>query len=378
MIDRPVNFDNAATTFPKPDEVKHAVSYAVSNYGGNSGRGGHTLSFRASEMVYKAREVIADFFDAQPENVIFCSSCTHALNTAIKGVLKPGAHVVTSSLEHNSVIRPLVALERQGLITLTIAEVYDDDEKTIEAFRRAINNRTQAIVCTLASNVTGKILPVDALSGICRQKNICLIADGAQACGVIPVSLKKNGINILCTSGHKGLYGIAGTGLLITDGTFPIKPLLHGGTGSGSLELTQPDFLPDSLESGTLNTAGIASVCAGIRFLNRMTPERIIKYENHLTDIFVSQLSHSDRITIYRSPAGLYVPIVSFNIEGMPSEDVSAHLNEKGFCLRAGFHCSALAHRTLNTGTGTVRFAPSVFNRETEVKKLCQEIKNMI
>ena len=307
-----------------------------------------------------------------------CSSCTHALNTAIKGVLKKGDHVVTSSLEHNSVIRPLAELERKGIISLTIVQVYDDDNRTAEAFRQAIKKETAVIICTIASNVTGRILPITQISEICRSKNICLIADGAQACGIIPVSLKKHGINILCTSGHKGLYGITGTGLLITDGRFRIEPLLHGGTGSSSLTLSQPDFLPDALESGTLNTVGIASVGAGIRFLKRITTDRIKKYEDHLADTFISNLPDSEKITVYRSPGTSWVPVVSFNIKDIPSEEAAAILNEKGFCLRAGFHCAPLAHRTLATEKGTVRFAPSVFNNEQEVKKLCYHIKNMI
>lgn len=373
-----INFDNAATTFPKPPEVRRAVSYALNTYGGNSGRGGHILSEKTSSMVFRARCTIADFFDSEPENIVFCSSCTHALNTAIKGIVKPGSHVVTSSLEHNSVSRPLVHLQKQGIITLSTAQVYDDDEKTAESFRNAIKPNTIAVVCTVASNVTGQILPLKKISEICRKKNICLIADGAQACGIIPLSLKNDGINILCTSGHKGLYGIAGTGLLISDGKYSISPLMQGGTGSGSLSLEQPDFLPDALESGTLNTAGIASVEAGINFINRISLEKIKKYEENLTDIFISNISKSENIVIYRPEQAKCVPLLSFNIKGKDSETVAAYLNEKGFCLRAGFHCSAFAHRSLHTDKGTVRFAPSVYNTETEIKKLCQEIKNTI
>lgn len=373
-----INFDNAATTFPKPAEVKHAVSRCISIYGGNSGRGGHILSEKTSSMVFNARMTAADFFDAQPENAVFCSSCTHALNMAIKGIVKRGAHVVTSSLEHNSVIRPLEAMQRQGLITYTVAEVYNDDNKTVTSFRNAVRNDTQAVICTAASNVTGQILPLKKISEICRKNNICLIADGAQACGIIPVSLKNDGINILCTSGHKGLYGIAGTGLLISDGKYRISPIIQGGTGSGSPDFLQPDFMPDALESGTLNTAGIASVEAGINFIRKITPEKIRIYEEHLTQLFISYLSDNDNIIVYRPKNAKCVPLISFNIKGIPSEKTAAYLNEKGFCLRAGFHCSALAHRSLKTENGTVRFSPSVFNTESEVKKLCQEIKNTI
>lgn len=372
-----VNFDNAATTFPKPPEVRNAVVYALSNYGGSSGRGGHLLASRTSDMVYRTRCSAANFFGAEIENTIFCSSCTHALNTAIKGVIHPGDHVVTSSLEHNSVIRPLAELKKRGLITLSIAEVYESDDKTAASFRNAVNDKTRVIVCTAASNVTGQILPLKKISGICRQNNICFIVDGAQACGIIPIRLDTHGINILCTSGHKGLYGTAGTGLLAADGKYHIEPLMQGGTGSGSLETLQPDYLPDSLESGTLNTYGIASLEAGISFVTKMTPERIFRHEDHLVRVFISQLSSDSKIMIYRSADAKYVPLLSFNIAGIPSEEAASALSSKGFCLRAGFHCSALAHRSLGTEKGTIRFAPSVFNNETEVKKLCQEIKNL-
>lgn len=372
-----INFDNAATTFPKPPEVRNSVVYAMNNYGGSSGRGGHMLAARTSEMVFRTRRAAAEFFGADTENVIFCSSCTHALNTAIKGVLRPGDHVITSSLEHNSVIRPLTELQQRGLISFSVAGVYDDDEKTAESFRNSVNSRTKAVVCTAASNVTGQILPVKLISEICAKNNICLIVDGAQACGVIPLNLKNYGINILCTSGHKGLYGITGTGLLITDGKFSIHPLMQGGTGSGSLEPVQPDYMPDSLESGTLNTCGIASLEAGIGFISKMTTEKIKQYEDRLVNIFLSEAEKYSNLILYRPVHSECVPIVSFNIADIPSDKTAEILSSRGFCLRAGFHCSAMAHRTLGTETGTVRFAPSVFNSEADVKKLCQEIKKI-
>lgn len=373
-----INFDNAATTFPKPPEVRNSVIYAMNNYGGSSGRGGHILSSRTSEMVFRTRNAAAEFFGADTENLIFCSSCTHALNTAIKGVLRPGDHVITSSLEHNSVIRPLYELQKRGLITFSVAKVYDNDEETAESFRNAVNSRTRAIVCTAASNVTGQILPLRLISEICRKNGLCFIADGAQACGVIPLSLKEEGINILCTSGHKGLYGISGTGLLVSDGKYKIHPLMQGGTGSGSLDPVQPEYLPDALESGTLNTCGIASLEAGLNFVSKYTVEKIKQYEDRLVDIFLFEAEKNSRIKLYRPAHSECVPIVSFNIADIPSDKTAEILSSRGFCLRAGFHCSAMAHRSLGTETGTVRFAPSVFNSEADVKKLCQEIKKIL
>lgn len=369
-----INFDNAATTFPKPLSVRRAVSEAVRRYGGNAGRGGHRLAMEASEALYSARETAADFFGAEPENVVFTMNCTYALNMAIQGVMSGGGHLIISGLEHNSSARPSAAMAMKKRISLSIAEVYPEDERTIESFRSLMREDTKAVVCTLASNVTGQITPYREIGELCRERGICFIADGAQACGVLDVKL-SDGINILCTAGHKGLYGITGTGLLITDGRYPISPIIQGGTGSASLSLIQPDVLPDSLESGTPNITGAMSVKAGIGFVKSRGLRRIYSHEIRICSRFISELG-SD-ITVYRHPCGEYVPIVSFNVGDIPSERTAAYLAEKGYCLRAGFHCAALAHASLGTKNGTVRFAPSVFSREEDAVRLAEEIRSM-
>lgn len=371
-----VNFDNAATSFPKPIGVKTAVMDVLTKYGGNTGRGGHNLAMMTSTMVYNSRQVVADFFGAESENVVFTCNCTHALNLAIKGVVGNSGHVIISSLEHNSVSRPVVALSKTGRVKYSIAKIYNDDERTLQSFKDLITHETKAIVCTIASNVTGQILPYKEIGEICKAKNICFIADGAQACGVIPISL-SDGINILCTAGHKGLYGTTGTGLLISDGRYDITPIMQGGTGSASLSLEQPSFLPDSLESGTINIVGVASIKAGIEFIKNKTIERISKHEHMLCNKFISNLSSDERVVIYRNSNVNYVPIVSFNIDGMKPEEVATYLNRNGFCLRAGFHCACLAHQSLGTDYGTVRLAPSIFNTENEIVKITSIIKNI-
>ena len=253
-----VNFDNAATTYPKPPEVRRAVADAIARYG-NAGRGGHVIAERTSEMVYHARETVADFFDAKVENTIFTLNCTHALNVAIQGVLKPGDHVILSDLEHNSVYRPIAALVRAGKVTYSLLEVSENDSETIRRLQGLFRPNTKAVVCTIASNVTGQILPYREIAQVCRSHGVCMIADGAQACGILPLSLERDGMHILCTAGHKGLYGSTGTGILMTDCAFPIQPLMQGGTGSASRSPEQPDFLPDRLECGTLNVVGPAA-----------------------------------------------------------------------------------------------------------------------
>ena len=370
-----VNFDNAATTFPKPASVKRALSDAVSRYGGNAGRGGHRLTLATSEKVFDTRQTAADFFGAVPENVVFTLNCTHALNFAIQGIMKSGGHIIISSIEHNSVARPVYALSENGNVFYSIAPVYDDDEQFLDGLKRLIRHDTKAIVCTIAGNVTGRILPFREIAQICRRRNICFIADGAQACGILDVKL-SDGINILCTSGHKGLYGPAGTGLLISDGEYGISPVIQGGTGSSSMNLIQPDFLPDSLESGTVNTTGIIALKSGIDFVRKMGTDKIYAHENRLCRKFISLLD-PDRITVYRTEGLNYAPVVSFNINGMPPEEAAGLLSDRGYCLRAGLHCSPLAHKTLGTDEGTVRFAPSVFNNENQVYGLTKEIKKL-
>lgn len=371
-----VNFDNAATTYPKPKEVRLAVNNAVEMLGGNAGRGGHQLAARTSAVVFSSRETIAEFFGAEAENVVFTLNCTAALNMAVKGIMHDGGHLIISGMEHNSVARPAAALAIEKKIMLSVADVYSNDEMTVDSFRNHIRPDTKAIVCTYASNVTGQLMPIKKIADLCKEKGICFIVDGAQVCGIIDVKL-SDGINILCTAGHKGLYGVTGTGLLITDGKYKIHPIIEGGTGSSSTGLKQPDFLPDSLESGTMNVLGAISLKSGIDFISRIGVESIRRHEERMCDIFINGLKNDKRIKIYRRNECEYVPIVSFNISGVPSEKTAQLLSEKGFCLRAGFHCAALAHSTLGTDNGTVRFAPSVFSREKDVIRLVKTIKFM-
>ncbi|MBR6968803.1 MAG: aminotransferase class V-fold PLP-dependent enzyme [Ruminococcus sp.] len=371
-----INFDNAATTFPKPAAVRRAAEYAVRHFGGNAGRGGHELALRSSEALYSARETAAEFFGAEPENTVFTLNCTYALNMAVQGIMSRGGHLIISGIEHNSVLRPAAALAAGKQISLSVAEVFDDDEQTVESFRSLIRSDTRAVVCTVAGNVTGQLLPYRRIGELCREYGICFIADGAQACGHFDIKL-SHGINILCTSGHKGLYGITGTGLLLTDGEYSIPPIIYGGTGSSSLNIFQPEVLPDSLESGTPNIIGAVTVGAGIDFIRSTGIGRICAYEESLCRLFVSELRKMGGVMVYRSDGCRYAPVVSFNIDGIPSERAAELLAERGFCLRAGFHCAALAHASLGTRQGTVRFAPSVFNTEREVEKLINNVKTL-
>ena len=264
-----IYLDNSATSFPKPQTVSAACSGALRAYA-NPGRGGHSLSIGASEEIYSARKAVSEFFNAEgAERVIFTLNCTSAVNTVIKGILKSGDHVVVSELEHNCIMRPLERLKNAG-ISSTAVKIYPcDDEKTIASFRAAINQRTRMIICTQASNVWGIRLPVERLSALAHEYGIMILVDAAQSAGVIPIDMRKSGIDFLCTAGHKGLYGPMGTGILIIGCDTIPESLIEGGTGSSSMSYEQPDVLPDRFESGTPNVSGIAGLHAGIDFVRR-------------------------------------------------------------------------------------------------------------
>lgn len=378
-----IYFDNAATTYPKPESVRRAAAEAIVRYGGNPGRSGHKMSIAASEAVYSVREKAGKFFGAEPENVIFTANCTESLNMAIKGLaeqeLREGRpfHVIISSLEHNSVFRPVHELTKRGL-SYSIAEVSADDTVTVNNFEALIKPHTKAVICTLGSNVTGQLLPYERIGAMCRRRHICFVGDGAQVCGVVPIDMKRDNINILCMPGHKGLYGISGTGLLITDGQYPIYHILEGGTGSTSLEAEQTPFLPEELESGTVNTVGIVTVGAGIDFIGKTGAERIHSYETALCDRLINELDGESRVRIYRRERCSYLPIVLFNVEGIAPEEAAAYLNDAGFALRGGLHCSGLAHRSIGTlPNGGVRFSPSVFNTPAQTHMLANAVKKL-
>lgn len=374
-----IYFDNAATTFPKPQTVLRAVQMGVARYGANPGRAGHALAVQTAEQVFAARETVGKFFDLpQCENVIFTKNCTEALNTAIKGLAKRGGHFICSDLEHNAVVRPLEALRRQGICTWTAAEVAETDGQTVENFRKALRPNTIAIVCTGASNVFGKILPIRELAALAHQNGVLFVADTAQTAGVLPISVQKDGIDFLCAPGHKGLYGIMGTGVLLCNANTLLKPLTEGGTGVLSAQLTQPETYPERLESGTLNVPGILSVAAGVQFVAKQGTEQIYKKELHRILRVDAVLREMKNVELYTdlptNPAG-YVPLLSFNVRGLHSEETAARLSEDTVAVRAGLHCAALAHKKYKTlERGTVRICPSVFTTEKDVNSLLNSI----
>lgn len=377
-----IYLDNGATTFPKPPSVYKAVNQAMTTYGANPGRSGHYMSMKASEIMFDCRKNAAKLFNIDnPENIIFTSNCTNALNTVIKGILKKGDHAVISSLEHNSVVRPLQTLAENG-ITYSVAEcVPYDDEKTIDNFRNAINDRTKLVICTHASNVFGIKLPVYRIAALCRIYGILFCLDAAQTAGVTPISLKDSCIDYLCTAGHKGLYGPMGTGILVINSKITPKSLVEGGTGSMSVNIEQPLQLPDKYESGTPNLIGIAGLNQGINYLLNKDINNIEDYETLLAQRMYDGLSRIKNVILYtKRPSKKYsVSVISFNIKGLNCESVADILNTKyNIAVRSGLHCSPFAHKQYGTlDIGTVRAVISIFNTKYHIDYFCQCINRI-
>lgn len=374
-----IYFDNAATSFPKSRPVEQMVIDAVRFYGGNPGRGGHRMAMRAAEKVFEVRQKAAAFFGAAPENVIFTQNCTHALNISLKGVMEKGGHIIASVLDHNAALRPLAAMERAGKISWDAAAVFEEDpDETVRAFERLIRPDTRAIVCTHASNVTGTLLPVGKLAALCRRYGLTFILDAAQTAGVLPVRLDM-GPDIICAAAHKGLGAVSGGLLILRDG-ISLPSLTEGGTGTSSLSLEQPDLNPDRHEAGTLNTAGILSLGAGLDVLARRGLERTYRHEAALCARFFEELRRTPGVTLPTKSfrPGEKAPLVSFNIRNMDAVAVSSLLSDRGFMLRGGYHCAALAHPYLGTeGQGTVRFSPGPFNTLAQTELLLREVKKI-
>lgn len=365
-----IYFDNAATTAVKPPNVVKAVNTALKQLSANPGRSGHTLSVKTAEAVYSVRERVADFFGATgPERVIFTLNCTHSLNCVIKGILRPGDHTVVSSLEHNAVMRPL---KKTGTSFDAFEVSLYDNAQTLTAFERALKPNTRLCVCTGASNVLGKILPLKEIGEICRRRGILFCVDAAQIAGVEPIKLKEMNIDYLCIAPHKGLYAPTGTGLLICEAPLN-NTLIEGGTGTNSIEWTQPLSLPERHESGTLNVPGIMGVGAGIAFVKSTGIEKIRRHEMKIIGKIYAAFEKNPQIELYTpSPEKYnYAPVLSFNFKGIDSLTAAEYLSENGIAVRGGLHCAPTAHRQIGTlPVGTVRISAGAFNTEAEADSL--------
>jgi cysteine desulfurase / selenocysteine lyase len=384
-LEKVIYFDNGATSFPKPQPVLDAVLEYMTAIGANPGRSGHQLSARAGEVVFAARRALASLFSVRnPMRVIFCLNATEALNLAISGLTEIGDHVITTSMEHNSTIRPLKELERSGKISLAVAPCSQNGLLDIAELEKHRTGSTRMLVLNHASNVTGTVQPLRDIGAWCRGKNIFLIADCAQSAGIIPIDMQQDNIDLLAFSGHKGLYGPTGTGGLVIAEDFDysrLQPLKFGGTGSSSGSILQPAIIPDKYESGTLNVAGLAGLYAGIMHVSSR-PDGIHGVhagKKALVRYFLDRAKSIPGFTGYVQAELIETGVVSFNIEGIEPSTVAQLLAEDYNILsRPGLHCSPLAHQTLGTyHQGTVRFSFGLFNTREEIDTAVEALKKI-
>ncbi len=371
-----VYLDSAATTLQKPPAVARAMAQAV-NHLASPGRGGHRPAMEAAEIAFDCRQAAAELFHlSDPENVIFTLNATHALNLAIKSLVKPGDTVVTSGYEHNAVTRPLAALGCQ--IKVARGALFEPGE-LLTAFDRLVTPEVSCVVCTHVSNVFGYILPIKEIAGLCRARKVPLILDASQSAGAVPIRMDELGCAFVGMPGHKGLYGPQGTGLLLVEAGRMTEPLLEGGTGSLSARQDMPDFLPDRLEAGTHNMPGIAGLLEGIRYVQAQGEGKILRHEQALTALAARELGRLPGVTAYsaRRPE-TQSGVLSFVMEGIDCEEVGEWLGERDIAVRAGLHCAPYAHETAGTlETGTVRISFSGFNTPAEVMKLVSVVAQM-
>ncbi|MHB8076770.1 aminotransferase class V-fold PLP-dependent enzyme [Desulfosporosinus fructosivorans] len=375
-----IYLDNAATTWPKPQLVVTAIEEALIHKAGNAGRGGHGAAMQMARLIYQAREDLCSLFGTDdPTRVIFTQNATHALNQALFGLLQQGDHVITSSIEHNAVARPLWALKQRGVEVSEVPGI-PGKEFDFEAYHQAFRPNTKLVVTLHASNVTGTLLPVKEIGQIAHEYGVYYLLDAAQTAGVFPIDMGRLAVDLLAFPGHKGLLGPQGTGGLIVKPEIRLEPLIYGGTGSLSEEDRQPSFLPDALESGTLNGAGIAGLGAGVRYLLKEGINKIRAREQALCRKLWNGLKAIPGVTLYGSDmVEQRSPIVAFNIGELDSVAAGFILEEKaGVIARAGLHCAAHAHRMLGTlDQGVVRFSPSHFTSEEEIKTALQAVKRV-
>ncbi len=368
-----IYFDHAATSFQKPPEVFAAVQNAMETCA-SIGRSGHKLSMAAAELAFEARKTAGILFDTPPEQVVFTFNATHGLNIAIHSLISPGDKVLVSGFEHNAVVRPLHHLGAEIMVAGT---GLFDPQDTLQAFENGLKSGAKAVICTHVSNVFGYILPIKQIAELCRIYHVPFIVDASQSAGILPVSLKDLYAAFIAMPGHKSLYGPQGTGLLLC-GQQP-KPLLYGGTGSNSRDYSMPAFLPDLAEAGTHNVPGIAGLLAGMKYVQTVGISNIYQKEQQLLKI-ITEIFHSfPQIQSYHSVSGCQTGVISWNIRGLDCETVAAALADRGVAVRAGLHCSPLAHQSAGTlDTGTIRISFSDRNTEDELMRFGSILSDVI
>lgn len=374
--------DNAATSFPKPESVYEAIDHFNRYLGANPGRGTHTRTLKAGSILLDAREALATLFNIDDcSNIVFTSNVTEALNTGLKGYLRPGDHVITTSMEHNAVARPLFSMSRRGEVEWTAVPCSFDGILDPALITRAIKANTRMICMLHASNLTGAIMPIAEIGKIARDRGIVFMVDSAQTAGVLELNVEKQYIDILAFTGHKGLLGPQGTGGMYVKPGLQVNPLIEGGTGSLSESMEQPKFMPDRLESGTPNTPGIAGLLAGVKFILETGRDQINRHEQNLTIALLEGLKGIDGVQVYGpEESSQRTAVIAFNYEEMDCGELSMRLEyEYGISTRSGLHCAPLAHQTLGSlCRGACRLSPGIFTTEAQVESVLKAIYNIV
>ncbi len=374
-----IYFDNAATSLHKPPQVAEAVCRALQTMG-NAGRGAHEASLQSARTIYDTRALLADFFGlGNPSGLAFTSNSTEALNTAIKGTLNPGDHVITTVCEHNSVLRPLYELEEKGL-ALSFVPADKKGRPDYASFEKLIQPNTKAIVCTHASNLTGNLLDIERIGSICKKHKLLFILDASQSAGVFDIDMQKTGIDILCFTGHKSMLGPQGTGGICVREGLQVRPLKSGGSGILTYSKKHPEQMPTALEAGTLNGHGIAGLHAAVEFLKETGLNRIRQKEKSLLQRFYEGIKDLPGLKIYGDLSSFdRCAILSLNIGDYDSSEVADELaQDYGISTRPGAHCAPLMHEALGTvSQGAVRFSFSYFNTEEEIDAAIQALQEM-
>ena len=365
-----IYMDNGATSYPKPPEVIETMVEAMANYCANPGRAGHSMASKTAKEIYKARLAVASLFGIEdPSRLVFTKNCTEGLNIALKGILKEGDHVVTSSMEHNSVVRPLMELRKKGVST-TFVSCRRDGSMDPSDIKSAIRKNTKMIVITAASNVTGTKMPLEEIGLIALRNGLVFMVDGAQGAGCMDLDVEKNHIDVLAAPGHKGLLGPQGTGFLYIRKGIVAKPLLSGGTGSRSKDEEQPEEFPEGYEAGTVNSPGIIALGTAAVLIKKIGIEVIEEHERRLTEKLQRGLAEIDGLIMYGPKDSRdKTAVVAVNVKNMDCEEVAARLSDQyDIAVRAGFHCSGRAHKTIGTEElGCVRICPGLYSSEKEI-----------
>jgi cysteine desulfurase family protein len=374
-----IYFDNAATSFPKPRETIDAVHDFITRIGGNPGRGSHPLSIDAARIIFDARDRLTGLINGKDsERMIFTQNGTDALNCALLGLLEEGEHVVTTGLEHNSVMRPLEFLKATRGIDVSIVPCSTAGLLDMSALKAAVRPRTRAVIINHGSNVIGTIQPLDRIREIIGKK--ILILDACQTIGNIPIDVQRDGIDVCCFSCHKALFGIQGLGAIYMREGIDPTPLRFGGTGSNSEHMEQPEALPDRYESGTPNTPGIAGLLGGLKFVERVGLGEIARKKRAAAEKVLEGLLRIKGIRVYgeAEPGDHHLPIISMNVDGVEPSEVGYACNRAGICVRVGLHCSPLSHQTIGTfPRGAVRISPGYFTEDGHIDRLLEVLRTV-